>query len=168
MIHEAKDTLLFLQNEKYQQYWGVSSLINNCYQIRFNCFGGTKGNLTAIEGKRNIPFDIKRIYYITAVPNDITRGFHSHRELEQVLLCVNGSVKIRIKTPYEEEVVLLNDPSEGLYIGHMVWREMFEFSPGAVLLVLASEFYTEDDYIRDYNQYLKEATVYFKEQEKRK
>ena len=88
--------------------------------------------------------------------------FHSHRKLEQVLLCLNGNVKIRVKTPYEEEIVLLDNPSEGLYIGHMVWREMFDFSPGAVLLVLASEYYTEDDYIRNYDNYLEEASAYFK------
>ena len=68
---------------------------------------------------------------------------------------------IRVKTPFEEEVIPLNDPAQGLYIGHMVWREMFDFSPGAVLLVLASERYTEKDYIRDYSQYIEEATFYF-------
>lgn len=140
-------------------------MIKNCYPISFQCFGDEKGKLTAIEENKNLPFDIKRIYYITSVPRDVTRGFHSHRKLEQVLLCLNGSVKIRIKTPYEEEIVLLNNPSEGLYIGHMVWREMFEFSPRAVLLVLASEYYTEDDYIRDYDSYLEEASTYFKKKE---
>ena len=137
-------------------------MIKNCYPISFQSFGDEKGRLTAIEENRNLPFGIKRIYYITSVPKDVTRRFHSHRRLEQVLLCLNGSVKIRVKTPYEEEIVLLDNPSEGLYIGHMVWREMFEFSPGAVLLVLASEYYTENDYIRNYDNYLEEAAVYFK------
>lgn len=129
--------------------------------IKMPTFASEKGQLNAIEAERDVPFSIRRVYYITGVPEKDSRGFHSHRELEQVLLCVNGSVKIQVKTPFAEEVVTLNDPTKGLYIGHMIWREMFDFSPGAVLLVLASEHYTESDYIRDYQQYLQEATVFF-------
>lgn len=129
--------------------------------IKMPAFASEKGQLNAIEAERDVPFPIRRVYYITGVPAKDSRGFHSHRKLEQVLLCVNGSVKIRVKTPFDEEVVTLDDPTNGLYIGHMIWREMFDFSPGAVLLVLASEHYTESDYIRDYQQYLEEATVYF-------
>lgn len=139
-------------------------MITNCRMVSFRTFGGEWGNLNAIEGGQDVPFDVRRVYYITQVPAGVTRGFHSHRKLEQVLLCPNGSVSIRVKTPFEEEVVPLNDPSQGLYIGHMVWREMFDFTPGAVLLVLASEHYTEDDYIRDYSQYLKEAVPYFEKE----
>lgn len=124
-------------------------------------FSGELGQLNAVEGERDVPFAVQRIYYITGVPKGVTRGFHSHRDLEQVLLCVNGSVKIRLKTPTNEQVVTLNDPSRGLYIGHMIWREMFDFTEGAVLLVLASQHYTEADYIRDYAQYLCEAEKYF-------
>ena len=105
---------------------------------------------------------MQRVYYITGVPKGVTRGFHSHRKLEQVLLCVNGSVKIRLKTPTAEESVTLDDPSKGLCIVHMIWREMYDCAEGAVLLVLASQHYTEADYIRDYGQYLQEAEVYFK------
>lgn len=129
--------------------------------IKMPAFASEKGQLNAIEAERDVPFPIRRVYYITGVPEKDSRGFHSHRKLEQLLLCVNGSVKIRVKTPFDEEVVTLNDPTNGLYIGHMIWREMFDFSRGAVLLVLASEHYTESDYIRDYQQYLQEATVYF-------
>lgn len=136
-------------------------MIKNCRMISFNRFSGALGSLTAIEGGSEAPFDIKRIYYITGVPGDVTRGFHSHRALEQVLLCLNGSVKIRVKTPFEEEIVELNEDSNGLFIGHMVWREMFDFTPGAVLMVMASEHYTEEDYIRDYEAYLAEAVPYF-------
>lgn len=124
-------------------------------------FSGELGQLNAVEGERDVPFAVQRVYYITGVPKGVTRGFHSHRDLEQVLLCVNGSVKIRLKTPTNEQVVTLNDPSRGLYIGHMIWREMFDFTEGAVLLVLASQHYTEADYIRDYAQYLCEAEKYF-------
>ena len=136
-------------------------MLTNCRMIPFKRIGGSLGALTAVEGNQDAPFDIKRIYYITGVPGDVTRGFHSHRKLEQVLLCLNGSVKIRIKTPFDEEVVTLNEDSCGLYISHMVWREMFDFTPGAVLMVMASEHYTEDDYIRDYEAYLNEAVPYF-------
>lgn len=140
-------------------------MVTNCKMVSFKTFGGNLGNLNAIEGGRDLPFEIRRIYYITKVPEGVTRGFHSHRKLEQVLLCINGSVSIRVATPFEEETVKLNDPSKGLYIGHMVWREMFDFAPGAVLLVLASEHYTESDYIRDHNQYIKEAVPYFEKEQ---
>ncbi len=136
-------------------------MLTNCCMIPFKRISGSLGSLTAIEGNQDVPFDIKRIYYITGVPGDVTRGFHSHRKLEQVLLCLNGSVKIRVKTPFDEEVVALNEDSCGLYISHMVWREMFDFTPGAVLMVMASAHYTEDDYIRDYEAYLNEAVPYF-------
>lgn len=136
-------------------------MLTNCHMIQFKRIGGDLGALTALEGAREVPFDIKRVYYITDVPENVTRGFHSHRKLEQVLLCLHGSVKIRVKTPLEEEVIPLKEDSEGLYIGHMVWREMFDFTPGAVLMVLASEHYTEDDYIRDYEKYMNEAVPYF-------
>lgn len=123
------------------------------------------GHLTPIEsGNENgdVPFEIKRVYYLTRVPENTIRGFHSHRNLEQVLICLNGSVQISVSTPYEKEFITLNDPAKGLYIGPMVWREMYNFSPGSVLLVLASEHYDETDYIRDYRQYCEEAQEYFK------
>jgi len=135
--------------------------MKNCCMIPFKRMGGPLGVLTAVEGEQDAPFEIKRIYYITDVPGDAMRGFHSHRELEQVLLCLHGSVKIWVKTPFEEEVIPLEEDSRGLYIGHMVWREMFDFSSGAVLMVLASEHYDEGDYIRDYQTYLEEAVPYF-------
>jgi dTDP-4-dehydrorhamnose 3,5-epimerase-like enzyme len=137
----------------------------NCRLMEFKQFFGKLGALTAIEGSQDIPFEIRRVYYITGVPEDVTRGFHSHRHLEQILLCLNGSVNVRLKTPNDEEIVMLDNPTKGLYIGHMIWREMFDFSPGAVLMVLASEHYTENDYIRNYQQYIELAVPYFKESE---
>ena len=133
----------------------------NTRLVKLKEYRGELGALTPIEAQEDIPFAIKRVYYITGVPKGVTRGFHSHRELEQILICLNGSVKIRIKTPFEEEIVLLDAPSTGLVIGHMIWREMFDFSDGAVLLVLASQHFTEDDYIRDYAHYEREAITYF-------
>lgn len=120
-----------------------------------------RGKLIPIEYPKQLSFPLKRIYYIYDVRDDIVRGHHSHRDLEQILIAVSGSLKVRIKTPFSEEVVTLNDPSQGLYIGPMIWREMFDFSGGAVLLVLASHEYDESDYIRDYEQYETEAVDYF-------
>lgn len=119
------------------------------------------GSLVPIEESDTIPFGIKRVYYIYDVENGMRRGFHSHVNLEQVLVCVSGHVKILVKTPWEEEEILLDHPQKGLYIGPMVWREMFDFSEDAVLLVLASDHYKEEDYIRDYSKYEKMAQQYF-------
>lgn len=119
------------------------------------------GNLIPIEQNKDVPFEIKRVYYIFDVPSGIRRGFHSHYDLDQMLICVSGSVKILTKTPYEEEITVLDSPDQGLFIGPMVWREMYDFSPGAVLLVLASELYSVPDYIRDYHIYESEAKKYF-------
>lgn len=129
----------------------------NTALIKFKDITDKYGHLTPIESKIDIPFEIKRIYYITKVEAGTTRGFHSHRKLHQVLICLNGSVKIKINNPNQEEIIELNDSSVGLYIGPYVWREMFDFTEGSVLLVLASEHYDEDDYIRNYDFYLEEA-----------
>ena len=129
----------------------------NCSLIKFKDITDKYGHLTPIESKVDIPFEIKRIYYITRVEQGVTRGFHSHSKLHQVLICINGSVKIKVKNPNSEEIFELNDPSVGLYIGTYVWREMFDFTEGSVLLVLASEYYSEDDYIRNYDFYCDEA-----------
>lgn len=116
-----------------------------------------KGHLTPIEAAQDVPFSIKRIYYITRVPENTIRGFHAHKELEQVLLCLNGTVKINVSDPFSKESFILDDPAKGLYIGPGLWREMYDFSPASVLLVLASEHYTEADYIRDYKEYIEYA-----------
>ena len=119
------------------------------------------GSLVPAETEQNIPFAVKRIYYIFDVEKGMRRGYHSHRDLEQALICVHGTVKIMIKTPFSQEDILLDDPTKALYIGPMIWREMYDFSEDAVLLVLASEDYLPSDYIRDYDTYEKEALVWF-------
>lgn len=126
----------------------------NVGMIKFNVFSAGEGTLSAIEGKRDIPFDIKRVYYITGVPEGAHRGSHAHHKLHQVLICLNGSVTIKVHNAKNTQDFALSSPSEGLYIGPHVWREMYDFSPGCVLLVLASELYDELDYIRSYPQYL--------------
>ena len=128
--------------------------MKNVKLVNFKKYTDERGNLIPIEFPKNLPFEIKRIYYIYGVPNNLERGFHSHRDLEQILISLGGSVKIKTKTPFEEEIYCLSDPSTALYIGPYMWREMYDFSPDAVLLVLASEYYTEDDYIRNYEDFL--------------
>lgn len=132
---------------------------------RFRVFKDRYGNLIPVEAGMDIPFPVRRIYYIYGVQDGVRRGFHSHKALHQVLICVSGSVSILVKTPEGEETFTLSDPSEGLYIGPLIWREMFDFSADAVLLVLASEHYCEADYIRNYDEYLKAAGDLFKSRE---
>lgn len=136
-------------------------MIKNTGMFTFKKFLDKWGDLVPIEEEQDVPFSIKRIYYISNVKEGVRRGFHSHRDLHQALICVHGSVKILVKTPYEEDNIVLNDHTKGLYIGPMVWREMYDFSQDAVLLVLASEHYTVSDYIRDYAEYEAEAKEYF-------
>ncbi|MDF2857029.1 MAG: WxcM-like protein [Neobacillus sp.] len=123
-----------------------------------------KGKLTFLEsgGGKDIPFAIQRVYYIYEVLPGERRGFHAHKKLEQYLICIAGSCTILLDDGSEMKHVTLNDPSEGLYIGPGTWREMYNFSPEAVLLVLASEHYDENDYIRDYDRFL----AYLKEDNK--
>lgn len=128
----------------------------NMYNTKTDIFKTNRdeyGALIAIESGDSVSFPIQRIYYIFDVGQGVRRGFHAHQNLRQALICTNGSVKILVKTPHEEEIIVLDSPDKVLYIGSMVWREMFDFSPGAVLTVLASEHYTVEDYIRDFSAY---------------
>lgn len=142
-------------------------MVCNTKLIEFKDIVNTKnstkymGHLVPIEVGMDVPFTVNRLYYITDVPQNETRGYHSHNDLEQVLICLHGSVTIKVNTPYEEEHIVLDSVNQGLYIGSMVWREMYNFSEGAVLLVLASKHYDEADYIRDYEEYCQMAEAYF-------
>ena len=117
--------------------------------------GDDRGQLVAIEEMKDLPFDIKRVYYIYDTLTDVVRGHHAHKCLKQVLLCVHGSCKIHLDNGHETAEVLLDKPNEGLYIENDMWREMYDFTPDAVLLVLASEYYDESDYIRNYDEFRK-------------
>lgn len=136
-------------------------MIPNVSMTAFHAHKDNYGSLIAVETMEDIPFTVKRVYYIYDVEDGRRRGFHSHRDLNQALICVHGSVTILVKTPHEEENIRLDSPDKALLIGPMVWREMYDFSEDAVLLVLASEHYTPSDYIRDYEEYEKEAIEYF-------
>lgn len=124
-------------------------------KILFHPHGNDNGSLIAIEECKDIPFQIKRVYYMYGTREEVIRGRHAHKCLQQVLICVHGSCKVRLDDGKEQKTVSLNKQYEGLYISHDIWREMFDFSPDTVLLVLASEPYNESDYIRDYSEFLK-------------
>ncbi|MBO4939217.1 MAG: FdtA/QdtA family cupin domain-containing protein [Oscillospiraceae bacterium] len=121
----------------------------------FEPHGDDRGQLVAIEAQLDIPFEVRRVYYIYDTLAGVRRGFHAHQDLEQILVCVHGSCKIHLDNGYETAEVVLDKPHEGLYISNDMWREMYDFSPDAVLLVLASRHYDEADYIRDYEVFLK-------------
>lgn len=122
---------------------------------RFPPHGDDRGQLVAIEENKDLPFDVKRVYYIYDTLPGVRRGFHAHRNLQQILLCVNGTCKIHLDNGHDTAEVVLDKPNEGLYIANDMWREMYDFTPGTVLLVLASEYYDEADYIRNYDDFIK-------------
>ena len=122
--------------------------------INFQKHGDDRGNLVVAEYEKEIPFVVKRIYYIYGVSDDKRRGFHSHKELKQVYIAISGSLKVMLDDGKKQEIVTLNNPAKGLYIGHNVWREIYDFSNDAILLVLASEKYSEKDYIRNHDEFL--------------
>ena len=121
----------------------------------FQPHGDERGMLVALEEFTDIPFRIKRVYYMYDTVAGVVRGHHAHKELEQILICIHGSCRIRLDNGREKKIVPLEKPYEGLYISHSMWREMYDFSPDAVLMVLASEVYDESDYIRDYDEFLR-------------
>ena len=120
----------------------------------FEEHGDERGILIALEEHKNIPFEIRRCYYMYNTQPGVRRGYHAHKSLEQILVCVRGSCKILLDDGMSKETVLLDRPNKGLYISHNMWREMFDFSEDAVLMVLASQLYDESDYIRSYDEFL--------------
>ena len=123
--------------------------------IDFQEHGDWRGQLVALEENKNIPFSVKRVYFMYDTLEGVVRGKHAHRKLHQILFCVSGTCTIRLDDGKDKAEVRLDQPSRGLLIGPGIWREMFDFTPGAVLMVLASEYYDESDYIRDYEEFLK-------------
>lgn len=127
-----------------------------CKIINFTDLGDERGKLVVIEGAQSIPFDIKRVFYIYGSESTVVRGQHANRKSEFVLVNVSGTSKVRITDGDEEMIVDLNKPMMGVYIPRMVWKDMYAFSSDSVLLVLASTHYDRKEYIRDYDEYLKE------------
>ena len=122
--------------------------------INFPPLGDKRGSLVALETHKTVPFDVKRVYYIFGTQAGVSRGFHAHRALQQVAVCVTGKCRMVLDDGQQREDVWLDSPTKGLLIGDLVWREMHDFSPDCVLLVLASEHYDETDYIRSYNVFM--------------
>lgn len=120
----------------------------------FQQHGDDRGQLVALEELKDIPFEIKRVYYMYDTKEGVRRGKHAHKSLEQILICIHGSCKILLDNGKEKKIVSLERPYEGLYIANDMWREMYDFSSDAVLMVLASDYYNEEDYIRDYDDFL--------------
>ncbi len=122
-----------------------------CTIINLKKISDPRGNLTYIEGKSDIPFEIKRVYYLYDVPGGSVRGGHAHKDLHQMIIAMSGSFDITVDDGNKRFTYHMNRSYYGLYIPNMMWREIDNFSSGSVCLVLASEIYTEDDYYRDYN-----------------
>jgi dTDP-4-dehydrorhamnose 3,5-epimerase-like enzyme len=132
-------------------------ILPNCALFPLHILGDSRGSLIALEGCREVPFDIARVYYIFATQPGVERGFHAHRELNQVAVCVSGSCTIIVDDGSERREVPLDRPDQALRLGPMIWHEMRDFSPDCVLMVLADAAYDEKDYIRDYDAFLAAA-----------
>ncbi len=122
--------------------------------IYFRTMGDDRGKLIALENNKEIPFAIKRVYYIFDTSPDKPRGAHAHKDLEQVIIAMDGACEFVLDDGVKKETIKLNRPDMGLYIGRNVWREMCNFSYGCKLVILASDFYNENEYIRDYQEFI--------------
>lgn len=131
--------------------------IKNCNIIELPKIGDPRGSLTFVEAGRHIPFDIRRVYYLYDVPGGAERGGHAHKALQQLIIAISGSFDIHLDDGHDKKSIHMNRSYSGLYVCPMIWREMDNFSSGAVCMVLASDYYDELDYYRDYNQFISDA-----------
>jgi oxalate decarboxylase/phosphoglucose isomerase-like protein (cupin superfamily) len=130
-------------------------LVENCRLIQFPRIGDPRGTLTFIEAERHVPFEVKRVFYLYDVPPGQTRGAHAHKQLHQVLVSLAGSFEVIVADGLREQRFRLTEPSTGLYVPPLIWDTEVNFTPGAVCMVLASDYYDESDYYRDYDVYLR-------------
>lgn len=133
----------------------TTSNIYECSIIELPQITNRAGNITPVTSSNEVPFDIKRVYYLYDVPSGESRGGHAHRELQQLIIAASGSFDVVLDDGKIKKTVSLNRPNYGLYIMPGIWRDLTNFSSGSVLLVLASQLYTESDYIRDYDEFLR-------------
>jgi hypothetical protein len=131
--------------------------LQNCRIVELPKIEERRGNLTFVEAGRHIPFDIKRVYYLYDVPGGASRAAHGHKKLHQLMVAMSGSFDITLDDGFEKKLFHLNRSYFGLYIAPMTWRDLDNFSSGAVCMVLASDFYDENDYFRDYNEFIAAA-----------
>ena len=125
--------------------------------IDMKVFGDERGKLISLESLKNVPFEIRRVYWIFDTLPDEDRGFHAHKNMEQIIVAMDGACQFVLDDGKNREAVWLNRPDVGLYIGKNMWREMRHFSYGCKLMVLASDYYDEKEYIRSYDEFLKEV-----------
>ncbi len=127
--------------------------------IDFPPLGDARGGLVALEAGagRTVPFDVRRVYYIYGTGPGVSRGFHAHRKLQQVAVCVAGKCRIVLDDGHDRVEAWLDSPLKGVQIGNLTWRELHDFSPDCVVLVLASEHFDEADYIRSYDEFLRQV-----------
>ena len=125
-------------------------ILNNCQIYNLPRINDPRGNLTFVEANRHIPFEIRRVYYLYDVPGGAERGGHAHKALHQLIIAMSGSFDIHLDDGYARKMIHLNRSYNGLYVCPMIWREIDNFSSGAVCMVLASDYYDENDYYRDY------------------
>lgn len=135
------------------------NLIDKCQIVELPKITDPRGNLTFIEGERHVPFDISRVYYLYDVPGGAERGGHAHKQLQQLIVAMSGSFDVVLDDGRNKKRFHLNRSYYGLYVCPMIWRELDNFSSGSVCMVLASNYYSEDDYYRDYDQFLHAAGV---------
>ena len=129
----------------------------NNYQVNLPKISDPRGNLTFIESNKHIPFDIKRVFYLYDVPTGEDRGAHAHKKLHQFLICLSGSFDVSLDNGIQNGIVHLNRPWLGLHIPPMIWASEINFDSGSVCLVLASDYFDEKDYIRNYSEFLDEV-----------
>lgn len=129
-------------------------------RIQLQKHGDHGGMLVALEQERNVPFEIRRVYYVFSTGPEVHRGRHAHRHLRQLAVAVRGTVTVMLDDGTGPTEVVLDDPTKGLLLGNMVWRELYDFSHDCVLMVLADQFYDPGDYITDYDEFLREVNGY--------
>ena len=148
-------TMNYFVKIKIRMEEAKKSTVYNCSIIELDKHHHEKGNITVVENNKEVPFDVKRIYYLYDVPGGETRGGHAHKDLRQLIVAASGSFTVTLNDGNVKRSFLLNRPYQGLLVVPGIWRELDDFSSGSVCLVLASHNYSEDDYIREYNEFLK-------------
>jgi len=130
------------------------SSVYDCVILPLSKIHNRAGNITVIEGSKNVPFDVKRLYYLYDIPGGEDRGGHAHKELRQLIVAASGSFDVMLDDGINKKIVTLNRPDYGLFVIPGIWRELMEFSSGAICLVLASDGYSEYDYLREYSDFI--------------
>lgn len=131
--------------------------LSDCRIVELPKISDPRGNLSFVEGSRHIPFDMKRVYYLYDVPGGEARGGHAHKHLQQLIIAISGSFDVVLDDGVTKKTISLNRCYRGLYIPTMIWRELVNFTSGAVCMVLASEYYDESDYYREYDEFIRAA-----------